>query len=363
MIIGIPKEIKTQETRVSVRAEDVKGLTDHGHTVLVERDAGLLSGMRDKFYEAAGATVVPNAERVWKDAEMVVKVKEPLESEYKYFRSDLTIFTYLHLASVPALVDALCESKTTAIGYETVADEKGHLPLLVPMSEVAGRIATQIGTYLLHKDHGGKGLLLGGVTGTRRGTVVVIGGGVVGHNAADVAHGLRADTVILDINEKVLERIDREYRGEIRTVKSSATAIAEWAPRADLLVGAVLVAGDRAPHLVSEAMVDSMKYGSVIVDVAIDQGGCVETTRPTSHDDPTYLYHEVTHYAVPNMPALTPYTSTEALTRATFPYILTLANEGVEKALAGDRMLARGLQTKGGKVVLPVLKKLFPKWS
>jgi len=363
MIIGIPREIKTKETRVAMRVEDVKGLIENGHTIIVEKDAGLLSGMRDKFYESAGAKIVSNADEVWKQAEMIVKVKEPLESEYKYFRPDLTIFTYLHLASVPSLVDALCESKTTAIGYETVADDQGHLPLLVPMSEVAGRIATQIGTYLLHKDHGGKGLLLGGVTGTARGTVVVIGGGIVGRNAADVAHGLRADTVILDINERVLESIDREYRGGIKAVKSDAKAIAEWAPRADLLVGAVLVAGDRAPHLVSEAMVDSMKYGSVIVDVAVDQGGCVETTRPTSHDDPTYLYHEVTHYAVPNMPALTPYTSTEALTRATFPYIVKLASKGVEKTLAEDRMLAKGLQTRGGKVTLPVLRKLFPKWA
>lgn len=363
MIIGIPKEIKTRETRVSMRAEDVKGLIENGHSVIVERDAGLLSGMRDKFYEAAGAKIATNAETVWKEAEIIVKVKEPLESEYKYFRPDLTIFTYLHLASVPPLVDALCESKTTAIGYETVADEAGHLPLLVPMSEVAGRIATQIGTYLLHKDHGGKGLLLGGVSGTARGTVVVIGGGIVGRNAADVSHGLRANTVILDINDKVLESIDREYNGAVRTVKSDAKAIAEWAPRADLLVGAVLVAGDRAPHLVTEAMVDSMKYGSVIVDVAIDQGGCVETIKPTSHDDPTYLHHEVTHYAVPNMPALTPYTSTEALTRATFPYIVTLANKGIEKALAEDRMIEKGLQTRDGKVTLPVLQKLFPKWA
>jgi alanine dehydrogenase len=363
MIIGVPKEIKTKETRVAVTAEGVKQLVAAGHTVLVEKNAGLLSGIKDAAYQSAGATIEPTADAVWKKAQLIVKVKEPLESEYKYFRPDLNIFTYLHLASVPQLVDALCESKALAIGYETVEDEDGSLPLLIPMSEVAGRIATQIGSYLLHKNHGGKGLLLGGVTGTRRGTVVVIGGGIVGRNAADVAHGLRADTVILDINDKVLENIDREYRGGITTVKSSKQAIAEWVAKADLLVGAVLVAGDRAPHLVTEDMVKTMKFGSAIVDVAIDQGGCIETIRATSHDEPTYILHDVIHYAVPNMPALTPHTSTEALTTATFPYVLNLANKGVERALASDARLSKGLQTKNGKVTLPVLKKLFPKWA
>ncbi len=363
MIIGVPKEIKTKESRVAVTAKGVKELTAAGHTVYVERNAGILSGISDEQYLKAGAKIENSAETIWKKSEMIVKVKEPLETEYKYFRSDLNIFTYLHLASVPKLVDALCEYKTLSIGYETVETDDRKLPLLSPMSEVAGRIATQIGTYLLHRNHGGKGLLLGGVTGTRRGTVVVVGGGIVGHNAADVAFGLRAETVVLDISDQKLHEIEKQYNGKMKAVKSNPDSIAEWTAKADLLVGAVLIAGDRAPHLVSEQMVATMQPGSAIVDVAIDQGGCIETVRATSHDDPTYLKHGVIHYAVPNMPALTPHTSTEALTTATLPYVLNLANKGVEKALASDHVLAKGLQTKSGKVTLPVLKKLFPQWA
>ncbi|MBN1282422.1 MAG: alanine dehydrogenase [Proteobacteria bacterium] len=363
MIIGVPKEIKTKESRVAITARGAKGLAEAGHTVYVERNAGAHSGIADEEYVKAGAKIENSAEAVWKKAEMIVKVKEPLESEYKYFRPDLNIFTYLHLASVPKLVDALCEYKTLSIGYETVETDDHRLPLLTPMSEVAGRIATQIGTYLLHRNHGGKGLLLGGVTGTRRGTVVVIGGGIVGMNAADVAFGLRAETVVLDVNDQRLHEIEKKYGGKMKGVKSTPATIAEWTAKADLLVGAVLIAGDRAPHLVSEQMVTTMQPGSAIVDVAIDQGGCVETIKATSHDDPTYLRHGVIHYAVPNMPALTPHTSTEALTTATFPYVLDLANKGVERAIASDHVLAKGLQTKGGKVTLPVLQKLFPQWA
>ncbi len=362
MIIGVPKEIKTQETRVAVTPEGVKKLTEAGHKVYVEQNAGLLSGFSNEEYKAAGATLETSAANVWKNAEMIVKVKEPLESEYAYFRPNLNLYTYLHLASVPTLVQALCETKVLSIGYETVELDDGSLPLLTPMSEVAGRIATQIGTYLLHKNHGGKGLLLGGVTGTRKSTVVVIGGGIVGRNAAEVAMGLRADTVVLDVSDKKLSQIERTYSGNIKAVKSTPATVAEWVAKADLLVGAVLVTGDRAPHVVSEAMVKTMTPGSVIVDVAIDQGGCVETIRATSHDHPTYVMHDVTHYAVPNMPAQTPHTSTEALTTATFPYLMKLV-EGVDKALTADRSLAKGLQTRDGKVTLPVLQKLFPKWA
>lgn len=360
MIIGVPKEIKTQETRVAVTPSGVKKLTSRGHTVYIEKDAGILSGHTDEAYRAKGAKIWPSAEKVWKESQLIVKVKEPLDSEYCYFRSDLNIFTYLHLASVPPLAKALCKSQVTAIGYETVETDDGQLPLLRPMSEVAGRVATQIGTYLLHKNHGGKGLLLGGVTGTRRGTVVVIGGGHVGLNAAEVAMGLRADTVVLEINDGKIAFIEKEYQGKIKAIKSTKESAKEWVGKADLLVGAVLVAGDRAPHVVSEAMVKCMQPGSVIVDVAIDQGGCIETIRPTSHDDPTYIKYGVIHYAVPNMPAITPHTSTEALTTATLPFVLKLADMGVEKVLMSDHILAKGLQTRNGKVTLPVLKKLFP---
>lgn len=360
MIIGVPKEIKTQETRVAVIPQGVAQLVSKGHTLLVERGAGTLSGFSDNDYASAGAKIEPQAEKVWKGANLIVKVKEPLEGEYRYFRPDLNLFTYLHLASVPQLVKALCEAKVLSIGYETVETDDGQLPLLRPMSEVAGRVGTQIGATLLHTNHGGKGLLLGGVTGTRRGTVVVIGGGHVGINAAEVASGLRAETVVLEISDEKIAWIEEAYHGRIRPVKSTPEAIEEWVARADLLVGAVLVTGDRAPHVVREATVKRMSPGSVIVDVSIDQGGCIETTRATSHDEPTYVKHGVVHYAVTNMPALIPHTSTEALTAATFPYVQRLADEGVERALASDPVLAKGLQTKGGKVVLPVLEKLFP---
>jgi alanine dehydrogenase len=360
MIIGVPKEIKTKETRVAITPDGVKQLTDAGHTVYVETNAGKLSGFNNEAFTAAGATIEGDAATVWKTAEMIVKVKEPLDSEYVFFRPDLNIFTYLHLASVPPLAKALCESGVTAIGYETVEAEDKSLPLLRPMSEVAGRVGAQVGTYLLHANHGGKGLLLGGVTGTRPGTAVVIGGGYVGLNAAEVAMGQRAETVVLDISDEKLAWIEKEYKGKMRPVKSTPESIAEWTAKADLLVGAVLVAGDRAPKLVTEEMVKTMKPGSVIVDVAIDQGGCVETIRGTSHTEPTYVMHDVIHYAVPNMPALVPHTSTEALTAATLPYVLNLANKGIEGALEEDKVLRKGLQTKGGKVTLPVLANLFP---
>lgn len=363
MIIGVPKEIKTKETRVAVTPNGVKELTSKGHKVYVEENAGVLSGFSNQDYTGAGAAIERDAAKIWKTSEMIVKVKEPLESEYPYLRNNLTLFTYLHLASVPSLASALCETKTTAIGYETVQTDDGGLPLLRPMSEVAGRIATQIGTYLLHKNHGGKGLLLGGVTGTRRGTVVVIGGGYVGLNAAEVAAGLRAETIILDIDDQKIAFIEESYRGRIGALKSTAQSVEEWVKKADLLVGAVLVMGDRAPHVVSRELVKKMSPGSVIVDVSIDQGGCIETSRPTSHEVPTYVEHNVTHYCVPNMPALTPVTSTEALTAATFPYVAKLANNGVDKALASDPVLGRGLQIRNGKVTHPVIAKLFPKLS
>ncbi len=359
MIIGVPKEIKTKETRIAVTPAGVKSLTEHGHQVLVETSGGDNCGFSDETYIEAGARIGKDAQEVWQKAEMIVKVKEPLENEYQYFRPDLTIFTYLHLASVPELVKALRESKATAIGYETVETENSTLPLLIPMSEVAGRVGTQVGTYLLHANHGGKGVLLGGVTGTNRGVVVVIGGGHVGLNSAEVAAGLRAETIILDINDNKLTQIEKKYNGRIKPVKSTPNSVAEWVQKADLLIGAVLVAGDRAPHVVSEDLVKTMSPKSVIVDISIDQGGCISTSKPTSHEVPTYNKHGVIHYCVPNMPALTPITSTEALTTATFPYVIKIANDGVEKALAADPALAKGLQVQNGEIKHPVVAKLF----
>lgn len=363
MIIGVPKEVKTKETRVAVTPEGVHQLAQAGHKILVEQKAGLASGFADETYIQAGAALCRTSKEVWEKAELIVKVKEPIGTEYNYLREGLVLFTYLHLASVPPLVDALCRSRTTGIGYETVEREDGSLPLLTPMSEVAGRIATQIGTYLLHANHGGKGLLLGGVTGTGKGLVTVIGGGHVGLNAAFVAAGLGAEVVILDVKEHKLKGIEDRFYGKVKAVRSTPESIAEWTKKSDLVVGAVLVSGDKAPQVVSKEMVGAMEEGSVIVDVAIDQGGCIETSHPTTHAEPTYKERGVTHYCVTNMPALTPRTSTEALTKATLPYALKLANLGVAKAVDQDPALKLGLQTEKGKAIHPVIKKLFPKWA
>lgn len=357
MIIGIPKEIKTKETRVAVTPKGIAQLIKAGHKVLVEENAGLASGFSNDAFAKAGATLLKEAKAVWQKSDLIVKVKEPIESEYPCFREGLTLFTFLHLASVPPLVDALCQKRVAAIGYETVEEEDGSLPLLTPMSEVAGKIATQVGTYLLHANHGGKGLLLGGVTGTGRGRVVVIGSGHVGLNAAEVALGLGAEVVVLDIKEHKLKNVEKRFQGKVKTVRSSEASIAEWSEKADLLVGAVLVSGDKAPQVVSKEMVGAMEEGSVIVDVAIDQGGCIETSRPTTHAEPIYRERGVIHYCVTNMPALTPRTSTEALTTATLPYLLKLAGEGVGENFHG------GVQTLNGKAVHPAIKRLFPRWA
>ncbi|MBI2091392.1 MAG: alanine dehydrogenase [Deltaproteobacteria bacterium] len=360
MIIGVPKEIKESETRVALTPAGVSMLIRNGHTVLIEKGAGLASNFADRVYRDAGATILPQAVRVWKMADMIVKVKEPLASEYKYFRPGLILFTYLHLASVPSLARALCKKQVTALGYETVETSDGKLPLLIPMSEVAGRVATQIGTRLLHRGGGpGKGLLLGGVTGTKKGVVTVIGGGIVGVNAADVAAGLGAEVAILDIKEDRLQRLQERFKEKVHAVLSTPENIATWVKKSDLLVGAVLVAGDKAPKVITKKMLQTMEAGSVIVDVAIDQGGCVETSRPTSHKHPIFIKYGVIHYCVPNMPALTPMTSTEALTSATLPYVAKLASKGVDGAINEDTALAHGLQIRGGRVIHPVIAKLF----
>jgi len=363
MIIGIPKEIKTKETRVSVTPEGVRQLVEGGHKVFVQQKAGVASGFSDEIYSKAGATICPNADEVWEKSELIAKVKEPVESEYRYLRPGLALFTYLHLASVPPLTDALCKNKVTGIGYETVELSDGELPLLTPMSEVAGRIATQIGTYLLHANHGGKGLLLGGVTGTSKGLVTVIGAGHVGMNAAEVAAGLGAEVVILDVKDHKLKRVEEKFHGRVKAIRSTPQSIAEWVVKTDLLVGAVLVSGDKAPTVVTKEMVGGMEENSVIVDVAIDQGGCIETSRPTTHAEPTYKERGVIHYCVTNMPALTPRTSTEALTKATFPYLFKMATQGVQKTLGSDSALQLGLQTQNGKAVHPIIQKLFPQWA
>lgn len=359
MIVGVPREIKDGEHRVAIAAHGVDALVGAGHEVLMERGAGKDSGISDAEYERLGARIV-DAATAWNDAEMVVKVKEPLPEEYDYLRPGLVLFTYLHLASSRELTEALLEREVTALGYETVQSEDGHLPLLEPMSEVAGKLATQVGAHCLESTWEGRGVLLGGVTGVPPAEVVIIGAGTVGRNAAWVALGLGAQVTLLDIDADRLRYMEEIAQGRLITVFSNAYAIARCASYADLLIGAVLIPGARAPGLVTEKMVREMKPGAAIVDVSVDQGGCVETIRPTSHSEPTYLLHDVVHYAVPNMPALVPRTSTLALTSVTLPYVRRLADLGVEAACAEDAALARGLNTIGGEIASEAVRAAFP---
>jgi len=351
MVIGLPKEIKPDENRVALTPAGVLALTRDGHRVLVQQGAGEGSGFPDSQYEAAGAQIVGQAADVWGQAHLVIKVKEPLPEEYGYFRSDLVLFTYLHLAPERELTEALRQSGITAIAYETVQLSDGSLPLLTPMSEVAGRMATQIGAQFLEKAYGGRGILLGGVPGVLPGRVVVIGGGIVGTNAARIALGLGAEVTIIDINADRLRQLDDLFHGHIRTLMSNEYNIREAVATADLLIGAVLIPGARAPHLVTEEMVKSMTAGSVIVDVAIDQGGSIETIdRVTTHSHPTYEKYGVIHYAVANMPGAVARTSTLALTNVTLPYARALARSGVTEALRHDPALARGLNVYRGHI-------------
>ncbi len=345
MIIGIPREIKNLENRVGMTPAGVMELARHGHEVRVETNAGAGSGFHDESYSDAGAAIVDTPEEVWA-AEMVCKVKEPLEPEYDYFRDDLLLFTYLHLAAEAELTEALVTSGVTSIAYETVQLESGALPLLTPMSEVAGRMAVQIGVRYLEKSNGGLGMLLGGIPGVAAGQVTIVGGGIVGLNAAKMAVGLGAKVTILDISADRLRHLDDIFNGRVELLMSNQLNTEESVARADLLIGAVLVAGSRAPKLVKEEMVMQMKDGSVIVDVAIDQGGCVETVdRVTSHSNPTYEKHGVIHYSVGNMPGAVPRTSTLGLTNVTLPYAVKLANEGFENAAKTNPALARGFNT------------------
>lgn len=359
MIIGVPKEIKISESRVGLTETGVMQLVSEGHTVVVERDAGLGSRITNEEYEQAGAKLVGSIKDVYAQADMIVKVKEPLPDEYDLMKENQILYTYLHLAAEPKLTKVLCERKVKAVAYETIQNADGSLPLLTPMSEVAGRMATQIGAYYLQKDHGGKGILLGGVTGVERGKVIIIGGGVVGTNAAKMAVGLGADVTIMDVNRARLEYLDHIFQGRIHTLYSHMGNIEAAVAQADLLIGAVLVAGHKAPCLVTEAMVRKMSPGSVVVDVAVDQGGCIETCRPTSHTHPTYDIEGVIHYCVPNMPGVVARTSTYALTNATFKYASMLAQMGVEDAIAKDPVLYKGLNVYGGYVTYePVARDL-----
>ena len=359
MIIGVPKEIKISENRVGLTEAGVKQLVNDGHTVYVQKDAGLGSRIPNEAYIEAGAKILDSAKEVYAKADMIWKVKEPLPDEYELLRENQTLYTYLHLAAEPKLTKVLAERKVKSVAYETIQLADGSLPLLTPMSEVAGRMATQIGAFYLQKDHGGKGILLGGVTGVNRGKVTVIGGGVVGINAAKMAVGLGAEVTVLDTNHRRLEYLDDVFQGRLTTLHSNLQNIEKSVTESDLVVGAVLVTGWKAPVLVSRQMVDRMQPGSVIVDVAVDQGGCIETCRPTSHQNPTYEVSGVIHYCVPNMPGVVARTSTYALTNATFKYGSMIAQMGVEDAIARDPALFMGLNVYNGHVTYePVARSL-----
>ncbi len=348
MIIGVPKEVKDHESRVGVTPAGVKSLAEAGHKVLVEKDAGALSAMPDDDFQAAGAEIVGSAYDVWRLSEMVVKVKEPTEKEYSHFRPDLLLFTYLHLAPLDDLTDALLQNKVTGIAYETVRDNSGGLPLLTPMSEVAGRMSVQVGAAYLEKEHGGRGVLLGGVPGVAPGNVCIIGGGIVGTNAAKIALGMGAKVTLIDLNLNRLRELDDIFGGRLYTVASNSYNVEQAVREADLVIGGVLIPGAAAPKIVTKAMVAKMKKGAVIVDVAIDQGGCIETARPTTHSDPSYVVDGVVHYCVTNMPAAVPNTSTLALTNATFPYVMKLAKLGAKMAIQQDKGIAEGVNTYNG---------------
>ena len=349
MIVGIPKEIKNNEFRVSVTPSGVHSYVAAGHQVLVESGAGLGSAITDADYQAAGAQILNSADEVWQRADLIQKVKEPIAAEYSRMRKGQILFTYLHLAASKECTEAIIKSGCTAIAYETV-EVNGQLPLLAPMSEVAGRMSIQVGAAALQKSAGGRGVLLGGVPGVRPGKVVVIGGGVVGIAAATIAHGMRADVSIMDVSLPKLQQIDQLFAGEVKTIASSAYEIEKELIEADLVIGAVLVHGAKAPKLVTNKLVSKMKPGSVLVDVAIDQGGCFEDSKATTHAEPTFKVHNSIFYCVANMPGAVPATSTYALANATINYGLAIANKGWQKALADDPALAKGLNVNNGQI-------------
>ncbi len=350
MIIGVPKEVKDHEARVGCVPSGVKALTEAGHGVLVQAGAGRASSLPDREYIDAGATILASAAEVWGKADLVVKVKEPQPSEYEFMRPGLILFTYLHLAPLPDLTEQLLKNRVNAVAYETIRESDGSLPLLTPMSEVAGRMAVQVGAQYLEAPNGGRGILLGGVPGVAPAHCVIIGGGIVGHNAAKMAVGLGAHVTIIDRNLNRLRELDDIYSSQIVTLASNAYTIRESLLDADLVVGAVLIPGASAPKLVRREMISGMKKGAVMVDVAIDQGGCFETSHATTHTDPVYFVDGVLHYCVSNMPAAVPHTSTFALTNATFPYLLQLANSGLERACGDSPALREGVNTYQGSI-------------
>ncbi len=360
MRVGIPTEIKNNENRVAITQAGVFELKRRGHEVLVQSGAGLGSAITDDDYIAAGATIVASADEIWSDADMVLKVKEPIASEYSKMRKGQVLFTYLHLAADKTLTEAVLASGTTAIAYETVQLANRSLPLLAPMSEVAGRLSVQVGAYSLMKANGGRGILLGGVTATRRGKVVVIGGGAAGEQAARIAYGMGAEVTVIDIFIPRLKQLEDEFNGRIQTRTSNAHNITEALRDADLVIGSVLIPGEKAPKLVTDEMVAQMKPGSVLVDIAIDQGGCFENSRPTTHDDPTFQVHNSIYYCVANMPGAVPETSTMALTNATLPYVVSLADKGWVAALKSDEALAKGLNVHDGVVTNDGVAHAFP---
>jgi alanine dehydrogenase len=350
MIIGVPKEIKDNETRVGLVPSGVTALREAGHEVLVEAHAGEGSSLTDQEYAEAGASILGSAAEVWQRADLVVKVKEPQKAEYEFFRPDLILFTYLHLAPLPELTDKLVATKVNGVAYETIRERDGSLPLLTPMSEVAGRMSVQVGAQYLERPSGGRGILLGGVPGVAPGNVVILGGGIVGTNAAKIAIGMGAHVAIIDRSLNRLRELDDIFNGQVVTLASNVWTISENLKTADLVVGAVLIPGASAPRLVRREMISRMKRGAVVVDVAIDQGGCFETSHATTHTEPIYFVDGVLHYCVSNMPAAVPHTSTLALTNATFPYLLELANHGLEGACQRHASLREGVNTYKGFV-------------
>jgi len=359
MRVGIPTEIKNNEGRVAITPAGVHELVHHGHEVFIQAGAGLNSGFADADYERQGAKVLSTAAEVWAHGDLLLKVKEPLAAEFPLMRADQVLFTYLHLAADKECTDALLTAGTTGIAYETVQLADRSLPLLQPMSEVAGRLSAQIGANYLTAPLGGTGVLMGGVPGTTPAKVVVIGGGVAGENAAAIALGMRADVTVIDASIQRLRQLDTIYGGAIKTRASSKLEISEQLKSADLVIGSVLIPGAKAPKLVTDAMVKQMKPGSVLVDIAIDQGGCFEGSHATTHDNPTFRVHNSTYYCVANMPGAVPATSTQALTNATLPYVISLANKGVSKALGDDAALAKGLNTHAVKVMHPAVAEAF----